>query len=646
MRTSFKLLGQIHNNEDKAKRWLERVKGQGFHGVRLFGETHWWGPPFFGLPPRQDFFNLKTKPGSGFRLTGEYKNATRRLIELLQEFDLIGEFSTLATLKGSGRGADPREDIIGWNSHALRATAEWFRELRKQYGSTNLLYETVNEHDAHAEKLPRSELRNQARRWKTRDLPGSLIGISHGGRWDFQYPVGDGPNEYTHINIHAPRQGKWWQPEDEITNLLKHGFPVYFNETMHYMSQEQWDEWIPQIPKWARLSTTDWVRLQQFWNLCLNKGISFCFHDFVGMATDPDMAETPAERAFREQFGEGNPPPPPPPPPPDDLTEGKLDLIYHVQGPESRQDITVKWPQNMMPLTLEGGTEKDAAPVATKGGGSLAVGENRGVYRGRFNIDFDEERYVESITVFHGLDRGDIVEMDTLIYGPNNERLVMRSDHKEVMGNYDAFQKYQVQLNKVKQLYVHITLRVNGKQMNPEHPRHWEVSARGHWGIEIETWKSEPDQGGGNGGVDPPPPPDPSSFYLDLNRAKLLKKELEIRQQYMIWAGVRDPEYAAHHCPQLLDKILHTSPQNLDLYAERGQALYDEAAKFVTRLDVEHKDYPGRSMVRKGYWKEFRERYDQHLDRADDLRALAQRDPIRQEKAYDSIKGWCQAHGA
>ena len=140
-----------------------------------------------------------------------------------------------------------------------------------------------------------------------------------------------------------------------------------------------------------------------------------------------------------------------------------------------------------MPLLLEGGHERDAWPVALDGTpGSEAIGPDSGVFRGRYVIRFDKKRFIEGVWLFHGLDRGDVVEMDTYLYGSNGERYLQRSDHKETMVAYPGWVYHEIMAHDTL-MHVHLVLRVNGKQMNNEHPRFGELSARGHFGIDIVT---------------------------------------------------------------------------------------------------------------------------------------------------------------
>jgi hypothetical protein len=294
-----------HDDVSNAERWLERVKKTGFHGIRVFGEHHWWDGPFYGLYPLAKPWNVNMSPGSRFHISGKHKQMLRLALNLLKQHDLIMEYTVIATLKHHAGGHDPRayEDVIGWNSHAMRVMAEFFREI----DATNILPETINECGAHIPirfrlgddiyptvhqgRLTNKyllELGNEARRWKKRDWPGSPIGVSQGG-WDFQYPVGTQPSGYTHVNIHSPRQGEWERVGAGIDETRRRfpACPVYLNENIHYMNQAQWDEWTPKLPNWARLSTTNAARVQDQWNTAYQHGASYCVHDLVGQATDP-----------------------------------------------------------------------------------------------------------------------------------------------------------------------------------------------------------------------------------------------------------------------------------------------------------------------------------------------------------------------
>jgi hypothetical protein len=89
--------------------------------------------------------------------------------------------------------------------------------------------------------------------------------------------------------------------------------------------------------------------------------------------------------------------------------------------------------------------------------------------------------------VFHGVDRGDVVEMDTELWHDGiGFPIVLRSPHKEVMSDYDAWKLYKnIYLPRTASVTIKLVCRVNGKQMNEEHPRRDHnngLSARVEWG--------------------------------------------------------------------------------------------------------------------------------------------------------------------
>jgi hypothetical protein len=88
MRTSFKWLGWLwRDNEGQARRWLERCKDLGFHGVRVLGEHHFWGGPFYGIEPLMKPWNLQQHGGSSFRMNPKHQEVLVKAIDLLVEYD-------------------------------------------------------------------------------------------------------------------------------------------------------------------------------------------------------------------------------------------------------------------------------------------------------------------------------------------------------------------------------------------------------------------------------------------------------------------------------------------------------------------------------------------------------------------------------
>jgi hypothetical protein len=378
-RTSFKLLGYLFNGQKAlAEAWLERCKFQGFDGVRFFGEYHFWNWEtkniFWGLEPSLAPYDLGYNgPNSHWELKRKHQKAIRQLVDLLVEYDMIGEYSVLATLKGhEPKYGDPRQksDVVSYNSHALRVTADYLEKI----GATNLIYELYNEYDVDGVHIPDYEMLAQCQRWKTRDLPGSLVGVSTGAPWN-PSPL-TGP---THYNIHTGRGKRWWELEGLATVRDKaKARPIFLNENYPYGTKEQINRW-----GWDAYGvTSDWARIQMQWNNAYNsqyKVAAFCVHDLTGMLTDPTVAESPMEAAHREQFGSGSSPPPPPPPPPDDILTGQI----HSVGGEYA--LEAEWPKGLFPLDLQGAGNRPATPKNHD-----ATGERGGVLVCRYSMPLGE----------------------------------------------------------------------------------------------------------------------------------------------------------------------------------------------------------------------------------------------------------------
>lgn len=141
---------------------------------------------------------------------------------------------------------------------------------------------------------------------------------------------------------------------------------------------------------------------------------------------------------------------------------------------------------NRLPIEV---VHNDATLTAFGMGPQLVRGGSED-YVLRGNITFNRAGFIRTISVFHGVDRGDIVEMDTEIrYGV--DPLVLRSDHKEILDNFDAWGDSPYVINRaVRNISIALTCRVTGKQGDPDHPRYGSFTARPHWGILVD-WKTE-----------------------------------------------------------------------------------------------------------------------------------------------------------
>ena len=314
MRDGFKLLAWINqhykgspqNDEplSKADRWLERVASQGFHGVRVFGETESWDSKWFGkYPHNKDVWDLNMlrrgeRPTS---LTGLNGKMIRKFVELLKKHGLVAEYVVDATLKHT-------DGVCAASiSQCIRQTAHFIRELEKELGSVNMFMELHNEWDAHNKaNLTMHELTMQFIRTRRQESDGSyrqwpegVVGVSHGGRDTIDYPVGR-PDGADYVAIHPERSGDWWELPD-LGPLKRHGVPVYFNESICYVDSKDWGEYIQQN-QWFRPTacTFDLDKYLGFMQAALDAGVSFCVHDFEGMASDPDLEWTKLEYALGE----------------------------------------------------------------------------------------------------------------------------------------------------------------------------------------------------------------------------------------------------------------------------------------------------------------------------------------------------------
>lgn len=131
------------------------------------------------------------------------------------------------------------------------------------------------------------------------------------------------------------------------------------------------------------------------------------------------------------------------------------------------------------------------------------------------------------------------------------------------------------------------------------------------------------------------------------------------------WACWRDPEWVATYCSWGCsdgeDPVFDLTAEDMLAFSKRGLELNRQGEKWMAKLptmnrrgDPSHPEYnprfEGRSEVRKNpypngedpAYKKWRAEFDAHLAKANEMRDAAQARPIRENCAYDSIKGWCQ----
>ena len=102
-------------------------------------------------------------------------------------------------------------------------------------------------------------------------------------------------------------------------------------------------------------------------------------------------------------------------------------------------------------------------------------GDERFVYDDQIKVQIGG-RTVREVFVFHGLDRGDIVEMDTSIY-IDNVAIFLRSEHKEDLAAFNSWQSQKVFVSG-QTVRIAVSCRVTG--VNTILNR---LAARPHWGI-------------------------------------------------------------------------------------------------------------------------------------------------------------------
>ena len=307
--SSFGWLGLLRNRQyTKARKWLRRMKAIGCHGIRVFGEYKDWEHNFFfsQVAPLYDVWDWEVPRGSLVQINKQNARVLRRAVEMLREEDMIMEYVVSATAK-----ALPL--FPGFQDHMCRAVAQFF-QAEWPRGDHNTYFEISNEYDVTRQvQLTSAEIRDIGRRWRVArpenngaaDNPGALLSISEGGegagKWDIEYPV----ETLSHVNIHSPRGHDWTNVAPEIKRFKsKYRKPICLNENMHFMTHEQWEEWIPQIPGWAGLSTTNAKAvLKQCQNARSAGAAVYCLHFMTGMLTDPDLPITEVERLFQRVYG-------------------------------------------------------------------------------------------------------------------------------------------------------------------------------------------------------------------------------------------------------------------------------------------------------------------------------------------------------
>lgn len=296
-----------------------------------------------------DLVNLNTGTGSNFHLTGKMKKVIRMYVVLGREFGVVFEVPWLWTIKSEAdREAlrrlhlgdqDPRrrfdrskEEAKGgatngvaiWNEHFMAAhgVGAYLQQLytdgdgggesRVDPGGLNMISDFMNEYTAHVPEIwNRKVLKNVARRWQERDAPSQPIKlISQSGVLDtYDPPLQSdvGAEGFTGPCTHPPRDEVDGVDWDEAGTTIRETWPrelIDVNEAMMGMTQEQRDAWVPLIPKWAGLGTTNMKKWERMNRNYIDNEIYTTFHTFRGMdAYWPETPQTRVEETVRAITG-------------------------------------------------------------------------------------------------------------------------------------------------------------------------------------------------------------------------------------------------------------------------------------------------------------------------------------------------------
>lgn len=340
----------------RAKAYIEdEVLGNGCLRMRAPVELMLWGPPYFNLDPtnpapygkpnvanRMTLVDLNVGTGSGFSLTPGMRKVIRMFVNLAREYEIVIEVPWLWTIKSEAQGnsadrlgldVDPRNrfgdagksGVSIWNEHFMAAhgIGAYLHELRTEGdgdgisrvepGPLNLIHDAMNEFTAHVPTIwtpgPNGQQGQVVRRMRERDCPlEDVILLSQSGRADrydppLQSAVGN--KGYSGPCLHPPRDGEWAKTGD----IMRGTWPtelIDVNESQLGMTQEQRDFWVPMIPKWGGLGSTDmrkWARMHE--NFVENDCYT-TFHNFRGMdASWPVTPETVVEETIRAVTGGG-----------------------------------------------------------------------------------------------------------------------------------------------------------------------------------------------------------------------------------------------------------------------------------------------------------------------------------------------------
>ena len=347
----------------RAKAYIEdEVLGNGCLRMRAPVELLLWGPPYFNLDPANpapydkpnvantlSLVNLNSGVGSAFSMTPGLKKVIRMFVNLAREYEIVIEVPWLWTIKSEARGSvanrlgldddmrnrfenDGKSGVSIWNEHFLAAqgVGAYLHELRTEGdgegvsrvepGPLNLIHDVMNEFTARVPTIwtpgPDGQQGQVVRRMRERDCPlEEIILLSQSGpadRYDPPLQSRHGNKGYSGPCLHPPRDGEWAKTGD----VMRATWPtelIDVNESQLGLTQAERDFWVPMIPKWAGLGSTDMTTWRRMHENFVENDCYTTFHNLRGMdAFWPVTPETVVEEVIRSITGGGGSTPPPP----------------------------------------------------------------------------------------------------------------------------------------------------------------------------------------------------------------------------------------------------------------------------------------------------------------------------------------------
>lgn len=282
-------------------------------------------------------------------------------------------------------------------------------------------------------------------------------------------------------------------------------------------------------------------------------------------------------------------------------------------------------------------------PIVVQGGSEDYV------YRNQLSIPV--HGYVTGVWVFHGLDRGNIVEMDTEVFDPkDNVSLVLRSPHKEWIGEFDAWQFYPVDGYYAEELKANLACRVTGHTLYIidsflKFLGRGPLSARPHWGIRVQYVPADEVD------IPLPPLPDPEpalTDYIPVDQIEDWSKKL--RNAWDPWDQWRDLEALLVRGRNYWEVPFDVTEAELKALVAEGYELNAEEIKLQDELEkavrnrrcsADDPEWCKRLNLRKSRVLNFTDRCKIQQGKHNTLRSRLEGQP-GEGVEWDSIKGWLE----